>query len=415
MIQMPNEERAVQTAWGLSQATGRLVHVDEVASGRGSLICPSCASPLIAAKGLVRAAHFRHEIETDRPCSETVAHRLAKQIIAEARQLTVPHRYLESEVIQIGWDQSYLAVDVEPWLQKLTRRPDLIVSLPHQRMLESEALLIEIHVHHAVDQEKQHDFKCAGLTAMEISITPDLAALSQEQAAQKVLRDAYRRWISDPHGDAILERFRRAKEREAETRRQADEDARRRRQEATAESNRRREIWQTKALNDLESCKENAERHWECWPRPDTRVQKIEDEGLASLIGHRIAGDIALDMPPDVWQAGVLFDLYVLPIDSGGVDQIAPPTTKATSQWLKRFARLYQGDTRMFAWWYGDPSDPQVWKKISALQSYFKSVDPDQRCGTPWYVCKYMAQIWLSQRTALDSWASENLGRGRYS
>lgn len=415
MIQTPNREIAVQTAWGLSRATGRLVHVNEVASGRGSLICPSCASPLIAAKGLVRAAHFRHEVETDRPCSETVAHLLAKQIIAEARQLTVPHRYLDSEVIQSGWDQSYMAVDVEPWLPTISRRPDLIVSLPQQRRLESEALLIEVHVHHAVDPEKQHDFKCAGLTAMEICITPDLAALSQEQAAQKVLRDGFRRWISDPKGEAIRDQIRRRREKEAESHRLAYEEARRHRQDAIAETARRRKIWETKAFIDLESCKVTAERQWRCWPRPDDRVQKIEDEGLAFLIGHRIAGDIALDMPPDVWQAGVLFDLYVLPTDSGCVDQIAPPTTKATSQWLKRFARLYQGDARLFAWWYGDPSDPQVWKRYSALRNYFKLAAPDPHCGTPWYICKYIAQVWLSQRTALDSWASENLGRGRYS
>ena len=45
-------------------ATGQLVGIDQVASGRVDLACPYCDGPLVARKGRVIAHHFAHRLET---------------------------------------------------------------------------------------------------------------------------------------------------------------------------------------------------------------------------------------------------------------------------------------------------------------------------------------------------------------
>ncbi len=45
-------------------ADNKLVSIEEVASGRINLICPYCASALVAKKGKIKEHHFAHDGET---------------------------------------------------------------------------------------------------------------------------------------------------------------------------------------------------------------------------------------------------------------------------------------------------------------------------------------------------------------
>lgn len=76
-----------------------LVHVSDVESGKKcACVCPSCHSPLIAAKGIKNQHHFRHDGNGE--CAsglESAIHLAAKKIIKERKSITFPELVLRAE------------------------------------------------------------------------------------------------------------------------------------------------------------------------------------------------------------------------------------------------------------------------------------------------------------------------------
>jgi competence protein CoiA len=72
--------------------SGRQIWIAEAANGSAcDLVCPHCREPLIAKQGKIVDWHFAHSSGTE--CAravETALHKMAKQIFAETRALTLP-------------------------------------------------------------------------------------------------------------------------------------------------------------------------------------------------------------------------------------------------------------------------------------------------------------------------------------
>lgn len=100
-------KRDIKLPFGLN-VDGVLVHISEVGNGKNcNCYCPSCKSPLIAAKGRQIQHHFKHHIihECDGGL-ESAIHLTAKKIIREKKQITLP-KYTTTALLIDSWGNLY--------------------------------------------------------------------------------------------------------------------------------------------------------------------------------------------------------------------------------------------------------------------------------------------------------------------
>lgn len=177
---------------GENPKDGQLVAVAEVVSGLAcGLVCPLCTRRLVAKKGPVVRHHFAHEAD-DLICvgaRETLLHKLAKQIIAEAKGIWLPPL-----VAQWGTDTS--TIEPATWLDldhvaleiwKGGIRPDII-----GKSAALDELAIEVQVTHACGPEKLEAIERKQLATIEIDLSRSFV---EDQIHEVVLRDAPRRWL----------------------------------------------------------------------------------------------------------------------------------------------------------------------------------------------------------------------------
>ena len=183
---------------------GHLVHVSRASRGRAcGLTCPACRSPLVAKKGSVRVAHLAHDV-TERQCVgavETVAHRLAKDIFHERRELVLPSLHLVSvfrgEELEEGWlaipaqRVTFDVVKVEVAFPGL--RVDAIGEWARGRVA------IEFRVSSEVNSEKQAKLRIEQIDAVEIDLR-EVAKWDADRAmiARALETQAPRHWLSVP-------------------------------------------------------------------------------------------------------------------------------------------------------------------------------------------------------------------------
>lgn len=196
---------------------GRMVAPHQVEVGLAcGCVCPCCGAPVMA-KALDspdRRAHFAHHGRAG--CSggaETALHRMAKQIIADRRELLLPAWEGSAEmpnpptrVNNAGETVIGVAVDLPARVAELFEvsiedrgaavdyRPDVLV-----RDRDGE-LLVEIRVSHRVDALKQRRVQSDGKRMLEIDLSAlrmdgiDLARLESEVLFQ----GSNRHWVSHP-------------------------------------------------------------------------------------------------------------------------------------------------------------------------------------------------------------------------
>ena len=177
-----------------------LIHISDVESGKKcGCVCPSCKSPLVAAKGNKNQHHFKHAVDVE--CEkglESAIHLAAKQIITERKQLTLPEcisivlltdsrgkEHKEEElVVREGTIVRFDSVREEIGLHGI--RADILA------MMSSKPLIIEIFYRHKVDDEKFLKIVEAKMSAVEI----DLSDLTSDDVKDW---DAFWSCINDPN------------------------------------------------------------------------------------------------------------------------------------------------------------------------------------------------------------------------
>lgn len=174
-----------------------LAHVDTVANGVAcGCHCPECGEPVIAVQGDVLAHHFRHTSES--ACGsgyETMAHILAKQIIAEEKQLRLPaltvklpegdHLFVEDQIADLE------SVDIEPWRKGI--RPDAVAKW------DNTEIGIEVYVTNLCDPLKVKGYSDRKLAAIEIDLSGFAEGLEPKPFRDAVIFGARRRWLFHPY------------------------------------------------------------------------------------------------------------------------------------------------------------------------------------------------------------------------
>jgi hypothetical protein len=166
---------------GVALKDGILTTIDLVESGLGChCLCPACGASLVAKKGQVRQHHFAHQAAPEcRYGPETVAHLMAKEILAQTKSLTVPPVYWRpgtGYILHPYKDVRFSEARVENRLGEIV--PDLILRTPRDR-----ELFVEIVVSHKASQEKIHKLVSMGTSAVELYL-PRCQVLTHKEVRQ---------------------------------------------------------------------------------------------------------------------------------------------------------------------------------------------------------------------------------------
>ena len=206
--------------------SGELVHIDTQFSGRGDLVCPFCARPLLAVRGQVRIHHFRHDGLTCRESRRSLAlipgwdHfslSLPASIVADLLQQTdkpyypsLRHRRPDSHarrmedygLIEPAYRGGYQLTEtgqVVPGLLSLSKFDLWLRTRLQRRLGEKRDLVAEgqLHpAHFAVEAARQEQILSATLYLIELSTGDGIVfhkvgrtRRSVEQRLVEVIRD----------------------------------------------------------------------------------------------------------------------------------------------------------------------------------------------------------------------------------
>lgn len=165
----------IKLPFGLNE-NNTLVHIANVERGKScNCICPSCRSPLIAAKGKKIQSHFKHATTIE--CEgglESAIHMAAKQIIKERKQIKLPEytinktmldskgkMHLEFKtIVENEQSISFDSVEEEQRINEI--QADILAIARKQK------LIIEILYRHKVDDQKIEKIQAANISAIEI-------------------------------------------------------------------------------------------------------------------------------------------------------------------------------------------------------------------------------------------------------
>jgi hypothetical protein len=185
---------------------GQLVHISDVSRGRAcGAVCAACGGTLVAKKGAVRKHHFAHFAGvTCTSAPETVLHILAKELVSELDQITLPPYVFVIErktrrgvtarrekTVAPGGVARIGRVEVEQPLTGFV--PDLLITSRDRQ------LVAEIGVTHFVDRQKMRSIRRNGEPAIEIRLALSDALLTRDALREKLRDDLpSKQWLFHP-------------------------------------------------------------------------------------------------------------------------------------------------------------------------------------------------------------------------
>lgn len=191
---------------GYGLRDGLLVHIADVESGLAcQCVCAACGERLVARKGRKRRHHFAHHVRTG--CeggSETILHRLAKEIVLSLPYIIVPpydfrrekqFRYgksvIHTERLAAGGKVPIDAVRLEAPYPGV--RPDIEIESQGKR------LFVEIEVSHSVDQLKRRRLRAIDVPTIAIVLMEEDAMLPREALTEQLRDDLFsKQWVYHP-------------------------------------------------------------------------------------------------------------------------------------------------------------------------------------------------------------------------
>ncbi|MDF2435337.1 MAG: hypothetical protein JWP44_4968 [Mucilaginibacter sp.] len=201
------------------ERNGRLYRPEQVASGLAcACICPQCRTALEARnrqfEGRKTRPYFAHAVVTD--CTgayETAIHRMAKQILADAREILLPRWHLRDCRYDYEGRAHAVELDISPRRWAFDR---VQLEVPFQRLRpdalltefrgETRQLMVEVHVAHAVDASKTAIARENHLPMIEIDLRDlEQSDLEEARLVHLVLFDqSNRRWVYHPRADNLF-------------------------------------------------------------------------------------------------------------------------------------------------------------------------------------------------------------------
>jgi len=194
---------------------GRLVDVHSVLQGLAcDCVCAGCGDRLLAKQGQVRAWYFSHLSGAEcRGGAETALHLAAKQLILEHRSVALPPLVvkLSRQHPRFGLFERSKSIDLPDRVWRLsdaraeaaigTYIADIAGTLD-----DMTEVIVEVKVHHEIEQEKTRYFRSSLLPCIEIDLYPLLKEpVDLQKLAWHVLEcTTNRRWVSNS-SHAVLE------------------------------------------------------------------------------------------------------------------------------------------------------------------------------------------------------------------
>ena len=297
-----------QLVYGL-RPDGTLAHVWEVPCGLAcGCICPACRGRLIArTKDDHQVPHFaHHNREACGGGPETVLHLLAKEAFLANPNMLLPGRSALDERKQVVTKPGQKVAT--EFLRLEYADPKTIIPDLYVRALGYD-LFVEVAVTHFCDEAKIQRLREHRIPAVEVDLARLPRDSTREAIADAVLRTAPRRWLYHPGIDAAQ-----AQRRADEERRQAD--IAKRQANAQAKHDRR--------VNELIQAYRTAPPYTLTDAVP--RIVELQAVGLGSHIAIDIAGSACFSVPPAVWQARVLAEVFHDRCLGNGVCKAVPIT-----------------------------------------------------------------------------------------
>jgi hypothetical protein len=175
--------------------SGAIVHVSEVDRGLDcGCVCARCGDNLVARKGTSRQHHFAHHCDSD--CSgaaESLLHRLAKELLSNAKSLALPAYIYRANSKRFGLPVSITreifaasrvcigSVAVEQSLGSIV--PDLLFRS------DERDLILEIAVSHRVDRAKLRQIRRMQIPALELSLKAEDVLLARAELLQRLIEE----------------------------------------------------------------------------------------------------------------------------------------------------------------------------------------------------------------------------------
>lgn len=189
---------------------GQLVHIDEVPNGLAcGCACAGCGERLVAKQGPQTVHHFAHESGGD--CAgglQTALHRAAKAVLSRERRMRLP-KLLVVEEAKDGMGRKYPAsrsiasrtVDFNEVIEE--SRFGSVVPDIHAK-IGDWTLLVEVAVHHFVDEVKLAKLREAGVACVEVDLSGMLGGWNWA-SLRDVLVDGLKgkAWIYNPRESAL--------------------------------------------------------------------------------------------------------------------------------------------------------------------------------------------------------------------
>lgn len=189
----------IKLPFGLNE-NNILVHIADVKRGKKCYcVCPSCRSPLIAAKGSKKQHHFKHAFDNEcKSGLESAVHLAAKKMIMERKQITfskcvsiasgTDSRGIEHKeqkiIVEDGMVVRFDSVEEETELHGM--KADILAKM------RNKLLIIEIFYRHKVEEEKLVKIVKADISAIEIN-------LSDLRPEDVMDWEAFWLYLNDPH------------------------------------------------------------------------------------------------------------------------------------------------------------------------------------------------------------------------
>ncbi len=185
---------------------GELLFIKDVPRGLAcGCVCARCGQALIAKKGPIRQHHFAHlEVINCHGATESVLHRLAKELIGELDVFAIPpYKLVKQRRMKTGAPVQHEALVVKGGNVRIDNVrveesesgfvPDIIIES------RSKSLIVEVAVTHKVAPAKLRKIRCRNLPAIEIRLNPSDSFLSRELLREKLRQDLTSKvWLFHP-------------------------------------------------------------------------------------------------------------------------------------------------------------------------------------------------------------------------
>ena len=188
---------------------GKPVDIEDVESGlKCGCVCPVCGETLVAKKGMKLIHHFAHY--SGNTCEygyETSLHMLAKEILSETKEITIPPVYIsfpssskEKQLYSPAKTISVDRVELETHFGNVV--PDVVIYTGGKK------LFLKIYVAHPISKATLFKLKKENISSIRINLSKIEHTITRQELHNILLQDyPEKKWNYNSKANEILNEF----------------------------------------------------------------------------------------------------------------------------------------------------------------------------------------------------------------